>query len=214
MAGFLRSIDPLTDSNCYLIEEEGHVLIIDPNQKEEITDIVKKHQWVIDYVLLTHEHCDHMQGLNNLRRTYKFQVIAQEKCSKNLGNRIKNMSGMMGTYLYFKSGQKEIISYDPVICDPADLTFCHQYELLWKGHRLEFTSVPGHTEGSCCIRMDQNTLFSGDYLLPGGEDHTIFPGGSKEDYERYAKPWLSNLENGLHIYPGHGKDYILGQNYS
>ena len=92
------------------MEEEGHVLIIDPNRKEKITEIIKEHQWIIDYVILTHEHCDHMQGLNDLRKNYKFPVIAQEKCSKNLGNRVKNMSAMMETYLYFKNGEKESIS--------------------------------------------------------------------------------------------------------
>ena len=105
MAVFLISIDPLTDSNCYAIEEKGHVLIIDPNQKEKVTQIIREHDWIIDYVILTHEHCDHMQGLNELRRQYHFQVIAQEKCSKNLANKVKNMSGMMGTYLYFKNGE-------------------------------------------------------------------------------------------------------------
>ena len=129
MAAFLVSIDPLTDSNCYLMEEEGHVLIIDPNRKEKITEIIKEHQWIIDYVILTHEHCDHMQGLNDLRENYKFPVIAQEKCSKNLGNRVKNMSAMMETYLYFKNGEKEIISYAPFVCEPAEITFDNIYEL-------------------------------------------------------------------------------------
>lgn len=62
---------------------------------------------------------------------------------------------------------------------------------------------------SISIFMDEIYLFSGDYLLPSGEDSTIFPGGSKEDYETYAKPWIQSLKEGLHIYPGHGEDYIL-----
>ena len=209
MAAFLVSIDPLTDSNCYLMEEEGHVLIIDPNRKEKITEIIKEHQWIIDYVILTHEHCDHMQGLDDLRKNYKFPVIAQEKCSKNLGNRVKNMSAMMETYLYFKNGEKEIISYAPFVCEPAEITFDNIYEFIWKEHKFQLKSVPGHTAGSISVFMDEIYLFSGDYLLPSGEDSTIFPGGSKEDYETYAKPWMQSLKEGLHIYPGHGEDYIL-----
>ena len=209
MAVFLISIDPLTDSNCYAIEEKGHVLIIDPNQKEKVTQIIREQDWIIDYVILTHEHCDHMQGLNELRRQYHFQVIAQEKCSKNLANKVKNMSGMMGTYLYFKNGEKQIIPYEPFTCEPAEIIFDKSYEFSWQDHSFELISIPGHTAGSISILMDEINLFSGDYLLPSDEDPTIFPGGSKEDYEKYAKPWMENLKEGLHIYPGHGKDYIL-----
>lgn len=209
MAVFLISIDPLTDSNCYAIEEKGHVLIIDPNQKEKVTQIIREHDWIIDYVILTHEHCDHMQGLNELRRQYHFQVIAQEKCSKNLANKVKNMSGMMGTYLYFKNGEKQIIPYEPFTCEPAEIIFDKSYEFSWEDHSFELISIPGHTAGSISILMDEINLFSGDYLLSSDEDPTIFPGGSKEDYEKYAKPWMENLKEGLHIYPGHGKDYIL-----
>lgn len=209
MAQFLVTVDPLTDSNCYIIEEEGHVLVIDPNQKQVITKIIKEHQWIIDYVILTHEHCDHMQGLNDLRRSYQFPVIAQKQCSKNLTNRIKNMSGMMGTYLYFKNGEKEIIPYEAFTCEPAEITFDKKYEFTWQKHKFQLTSVPGHTAGSSSILMDQINLFSGDYLLPSKEDPTIFPGGSKEEYETYAKLWMESLKEGLHIYPGHGNDYIL-----
>lgn len=209
MAVFLISIDPLTDSNCYAIEEKGHVLIIDPNQKEKVTQIIREHDWIIDYVILTHEHCDHMQGLNELRRQYHFQVIAQEKCSKNLANKVKNMSGMMGTYLYFKNGEKQIIPYEPFTCEPAEIIFDKSYEFSWEDHSFELISIPGHTAGSISILMDEINLFSGDYLLSSDENPTIFPGGSKEDYEKYAKPWMENLKEGLHIYPGHGKDYIL-----
>lgn len=209
MTGFLVTKDPLTDSNCYMIEEEGHVLIIDPNQKQTITKIIEEHHWIIDYVILTHEHCDHMQGLNNLRKCYQFPVIAQEKCSKNLANKVKNMSGMMETYLYFKNGGKEIIPYEPFTCEPAEITFDKTHDFTWRNHKFQLRLVPGHTAGSCCILMDRINLFSGDYLLPSDEDPTIFPGGSKEDYENYAKPWMESLNEGLHIYPGHGKDYIL-----
>lgn len=212
MADFLIIKDPLTESNCYLIEEAGHALIIDPNQEGKITKILKEHQWILDHVILTHEHCDHMKGLNELREHFKFLVIAQKQCSKNLKNKVKNMSGMMETYLYFKNGGKDLIHYEPFICDPAEIEFDQTYDLWWREHHFKLISIPGHTAGSCSILMDETKLFSGDYLLYDKEDPTIFPGGSKNDYESYVKPWIQSLEDGLHIYPGHGKDYIWHKN--
>lgn len=202
--------DRLTQSNCYLLEENGSVLIIDPNDHERILKIIREHQWNIDYILLTHEHCDHIQGLNGVRRGYpEALVIATAVCSENLGNRIKNMSGMMGTYLHFKYGGDKKYVYSSILCNPANLTFDQEYEFHWKGHMIQMELVPGHTMGSCCIRMDETILFSGDYLIMGEEDITRLPGGNEEAYETYAKPWIEALEDGIHIYPGHGTDYIL-----
>ena len=210
MTEILVSKEPLTESNCYLIAEEDQVLVIDPNE-EQIVEILKKKGWTPEYVILTHEHCDHMQGLNWLRENYNIKLIAQEECSKNLANKVKNMSGIMETYLYFKNGEKEIISYAPIVCDPAEITFEREYQFFWRGHELHLQSLPGHTEGSCGIWMGRECLFSGDYLIFGEEDLTGFPGGSEEDYKRYVKPWIAKIGKEVHIYPGHGADYKMGE---
>lgn len=201
--------DQLTESNCYLLEEECKVIIIDPNNGEKILSILKEHQWELDYILLTHEHCDHIQGLNKVRENFDVKVIAQEKCSKNLGNPVKNMSGMMETYLYFKSGETKTFHYKPLTCKCADIVFEKSYTLMWRNHEFKMESVPGHTEGSSAIWMDDKRLFSGDYLILGEEDLTGFPGGSKEDYLNYTKKWIDQLPSGLEICPGHGERYRL-----
>ncbi len=72
---------------------------------------------------LTHEHCDHIGGLNELRRTYPVTVAATEACSAGIGNQTRNMSRMMETFLYFKGGEKKLVHYPPFQCRKADLTF-------------------------------------------------------------------------------------------
>lgn len=208
MSEILVQTDTLTGSNCYILAKEGHALIIDPNDGDRLCTFFKEEKLQPEYVILTHEHCDHMQGLKKVRSAYgALKVIAQKQCSENLENSVKNMSGMMETYLYFKSGGTKQFHYPPIVCPPADVTFEKEFAFFWRGHEFFMESVPGHTQGSIGIWMDRSILFSGDYLILGEEDLTRFPGGSSRDYETFAKPWIQSLPKGLWIYPGHGAAY-------
>lgn len=99
-------MEPVTESNCYVIREEDKCMIIDPNDFTAIRELLQKLGLMPGLVLLTHEHCDHIGGLNELRRTYPVTVAATEACSAGIGNQTKNMSRMMETFLYFKSRGK------------------------------------------------------------------------------------------------------------
>ena len=81
--------------------------------------------------------------------------------------------------------------------------------LDWRGHIFRFVPLPGHTAGSVGIFLDDDIFFSGDYLLPGREVILRLPGGSEKDYCEITEPFLATLPDGIHIYPGHGKDYLF-----
>ena len=114
---------------------------------------------------------------------------------------------MMEVYLTFfgKSG----VSYAPFVCRPADKTYSEACTLDWRGHTFRFVLLPGHTAGSVGIFLDDDIFFSGDYLLPGMDVILRLPGGSEKDYREITEPFLATLPQGIHIYPGHGKDYRL-----
>ena len=84
----------------------------------------------------------------------------------------------MEMYLRFRNREKTESVYNPVRCQPADITFTENCRFLWRGHNFFLKALPGHTEGSCGIWMDEKIFFSGDYLIPGEEVITRFPGGS------------------------------------
>ena len=54
------SVEPLTESNCYILAEGSHCVIIDPGESENLLRILKENKWEPELLLLTHEHCDHM----------------------------------------------------------------------------------------------------------------------------------------------------------
>ena len=64
------SVDPLTESNCYILTEGSHCVIIDPGESENLLRILEENKWEPELLLLTHEHCDHMAGLDAVRDRY------------------------------------------------------------------------------------------------------------------------------------------------
>lgn len=206
----LRWTDPLAEGNCYVCAEGDRAVVIDPCHPQGPASLLEERGLVPEWILLTHEHCDHMLGLETLRRKYPdAPVLCSGACDAGLRNKHLNMSAMMEVYLTFKG--KPGAHYPPFVCAPADQTFEDEYTMTWQGHTLRLTPLPGHTPGSICIRWDGDILFSGDYLIPGEAVITRLPGGDTEAYERLAKPWLAALEPGLWIYPGHKDPYILTQ---
>ena len=70
MLSLERWIDPLTESNCYLLGENGRAVVIDPNHPRGPLELLERLGWKPELILLTHEHCDHMAGLEALRRRW------------------------------------------------------------------------------------------------------------------------------------------------
>ena len=58
------------DSNCYLIYEEDckSCIVIDPgtNGSKEVIKLIHSKKLITDFVILTHEHFDHIWGVNAL----------------------------------------------------------------------------------------------------------------------------------------------------
>jgi glyoxylase-like metal-dependent hydrolase (beta-lactamase superfamily II) len=201
--------DPLTQSNCYIITSGRHALLIDPNDGPMLSSYIEEHDLQPETVLLTHEHCDHIAGLNLLRRSYTLQVIASRPCSDGLQSAKRNMSRIMETYLYFKSNGTLRVSYPRFVCKAADLTFEETFCYDWYGFHFTLIAAPGHTPGSTCIILDRDILFSGDYFIPGEEVVTRLPGSDDTAYESTGKAILRTLPVPIWTYPGHGAPFML-----
>lgn len=202
------SVDPLTESNCYILAEEKKCVVIDPGESECLFRTLEERGWEPELILLTHEHCDHMAGLDALRLRYPLaRFAATEVCNAGIQNTRLNMSRIMEVYLYFRG--RPGIHYDPFVCRPADEIIGKNAKILWRGHTLRIVSMPGHTPGSTGIFLDEKVFFSGDYLIPEEEPLLRFPGGDAESYEKITEPFLRSLPAGIRICPGHGEPYVL-----
>lgn len=193
-------------ANMYVIEEDGHFIIIDPTVTKGICI-----SGIVDYIILTHEHYDHICGVNDWKEKTGAKVIASFDCQKGLQNPLRNFSRF---YKEFCELQTMIKIEDTIEnCDyscSADITFKGEYLLYWQGNNLRLFECLGHSQGSICILLNNQILFCGDTLFKDHPIATGLPGGSKKKWMEYGKPLLKQLSKDIIVYPGHFQPFKLG----
>lgn len=192
----------LLASNMYLVEESGHAIVIDPCMD---TSTVNP-SITYDRIILTHEHYDHISGIDLWREKTGARVFCSRSCGENIKDPKKNTSQYfeafceLQTWMPYEGGR----TYDP-FSSHADEVFEERTELEWQGHRLELFETPGHSEGSICILLDGTKLFAGDSLIPGRGPELRFPGGSRKRWKEKTLPILRELSPEIKVFPGHLK---------
>lgn len=198
-------------SNSYLIVDRGSAVVIDPVDDDRIDDILQKYEINNLKILLTHEHFDHISGLNRLCGTYSCEVYASKVCSKKIQNSKENLSAFANIVCFFNDRMKKTgINIKEFSCQPANFVFENEYRFHWMEHSFYLKSTPGHSPGSICILLDHKYLFTGDSLLADYEVITRLPGGSMKQYGECVMPFIRSLSENIWVFPGHGKTDILG----
>lgn len=198
-------------SNTYIVEEAKHCFVVDPCKMEQVEELIKEKKLTIDFCFLTHEHFDHISGLDWIHNQ-KIPVIATVACDKGLKDSKVNQSRY---YDAFSRIQVRLKDCKPVHVDEyigyADECFDGIKEMQWQGHNLLFKETPGHSRGSACMLVDNGILFSGDTLLGDTYTGTNMLSGSKKQLDEISMPWLSGLPFETLVYAGHGEEFVLGE---
>ncbi|MGX8774420.1 MAG: MBL fold metallo-hydrolase [Bacillota bacterium] len=200
-----------TICNSYLIDEDGCVLIIDPGQDGVVEAEIDRNGWTPELILLTHEHFDHIENLEQVRTKYNVPVVACEICSQRLEDPKQNLSVIADILSYYKTGRISEEKSPRFACRKAEITYGDEYEMDWRGHHFSFIRIPGHSPGSVLITMDGEYLFTGDYMLLDDETTLRLRGGDPEAYENIAIPIMQKIPDGIKVCPGHGPSYVKGE---
>jgi hydroxyacylglutathione hydrolase len=189
-----RVINRPVDSNCFVIYQKGctKCIIVDPGTSDcaELFNFFQEHNLVPDYIFLTHEHFDHLCGVNKLKDSYGCKIVCSKLCSDKIVDRKKNMS-----VFYDQIGFQ---SY------PADI-FLEDInnKLVWNDIEFEFTKC------SVCISVE-NKLFTGDTIIKDHKTVIKFPGGSKEELlNTLDHLFLKFRDKNTLVFPGHGECFLL-----
>lgn len=176
------------DQNCYLLENNGEGILIDPGIDYE--KILKETKDVdVKYILLTHCHFDHLFCLNELR---KGKIVAGTKeCSRNMISPIISLC----TPECFPEASCDMI------LDEGEYEFC--------GIKIKVIKTPGHTDGCACFMVD-NFIFTGDTLFARSIGRTDFPTGDFDTIEKSIKKKLYTLPDETVVFPGHGPQTTIG----
>lgn len=194
----------VVDSNSWLVVEDGHGLLVDAVDSQELYEEIAGLKDLI--IVLTHCHFDHIVGLNRIRELRPdVKVISTEKCSEYLGNIHRNMSATATMFVSFYDGDdKRNIEIEPFTCEKADETFEEKKEFELYRHKIVLEAVYGHGDDGLLVIMDNEYLFSGDTLL-GIPTVTRFPRGSTKRFREEDIPLLKELAETVNVvYPGHG----------
>lgn len=188
---------PVT-SNCFVVSasDGDSCLIVDPGtcDNTSLLTYLEGENLCPQYVILTHEHFDHIGGVELLRKKYNIQLIASRACSEVIEFPKRNMSVFYDGVGFSVAGA-DLITED-IGC------------LNWEGYCLDFITCPGHTSGGICISLD-DFLFSGDTMIYHLKTVTKLPGGDKEELIQTLKNLFSMFEPYKKVLPGHGEAFFF-----
>ncbi len=181
-------------TNCYLIENDNHSIIIDPgDQANQLIDYLIQNNLKLEAILLTHAHFDHIGAIDQLVEKYNCSVYVHQNDYDMIYDDYLNLSNYYNA-LKIKSKVNAINDY-------IDIDRFH----------FEFVNLPGHTAGSCFIFLKKyHIIFSGDVLFKNAIGRFDFPTSSSSD-TRESMVKIQKIDEDYKIYPGHGESTTLFQ---
>ena len=191
--------NPFFNSNTFIVEYEGgKIVIIDPGNPdvEPLISLINKNQWLIEGVILTHEHADHIAGLPELCRLKNFPIY----CSKNTAINVNNSKMNLSKYI------DEIETFELNIA--AHVLFDNEIFNVGCGKFL-FLETPGHSPGGACF-LTENAVFTGDTMFNKTKVPLNLPNSNKVQYDLSLEKIQKQIKLGITIYPGHGEPFIYG----
>ena len=177
-------------ANTYAIISDGHAIVIDPSVTvAAIVSAVEQENAVIDAVVLTHGHFDHIVSIDTMRDAMDIDVYIHEDDAEMLTDGAKN------AFLTFFGRDRAY--------RPADKTLSDGDVIKLGDSELKVIHTPGHSKGSVCYLTD-GALFVGDTLFAQGFGRFDLYGGNFEELKN-SLSGLKKLDGELDIYPGHGE---------
>ncbi len=199
-----RYVSDLLSSNMYLIVEGDAAIVIDP-----FRDTTPGAGLTVEKILLTHEHYDHISGVNEWKKATGAPVLCSKACAENIQNPRKNLASTFEVFCELQTWVKldKLPDTDAQYVCQADETFENEKVLTWRGHSFMLFEMPGHSLGSIGILLDGQAFFSGDSLIEDCEIALRLPGGSRAKWNAVGAPRLAAIPKGIMVYPGHFQEF-------
>ncbi|UCG92336.1 MAG: MBL fold metallo-hydrolase [candidate division WOR-3 bacterium] len=154
------------------------------------------------YLILTHEHCDHIFGMNVFKKKGA-TVIAHELMIEFLKEWSDKYKSTMIKKLKW-SQQKGDKIFGEVKLSLPDRVISQDTVLTINGETISLLSTPGHSKTQLTVYEPKTkTLFASDVIYQGGNPNTSFGGTQEWKAWIRALQRLKSMEIEI-ICPGHG----------
>jgi glyoxylase-like metal-dependent hydrolase (beta-lactamase superfamily II) len=183
-------------TNCYILQSEDDVIIIDPgDEPERILRFVKYLSLTPRLIVATHTHFDHVLGVERIRKDLHIPFAINEEDLEILESMQTRVQQFMG------------FSVPP---PPKVDQFLRDGQLITLGqNKVKVLHTPGHSPGSISL-VGQGSVFTGDALFNQSIGRTDLPGGDTDTLIRSITDRLFNLADDTIVYPGHGPETSIG----
>ena len=182
--------------NCYIVYNDNKKgFIIDPGgDSDDIIKFIDEENVNLEFILLTHGHGDHIEGLNDLADKYpEAKVYVGEEEKDFLYNSELSLSyNIFGDSFKFK-GEVQTVKEGDMIGD------------------FKVIDTPGHTIGSKCFYDEKSKiLISGDTLFRRSYGRYDLPTGDLNMLCNSLEK-LSKLPGETVVYNGHTDETTIGE---
>ena len=185
--------------NTYLAyDDSSKGFIVDPGGFDErIVRDIQENNIDVEYILLTHGHCDHIGGIPGLKERFpNIKVLAHEDEKEMLRDAYMNSS-----IEFF--GKPVSVDVDVLVKNGDSLKIGDTV--------LEFIHTPGHSLGGICIYDKENQVcYSGDTLFRASVGRSDLYGGDWEQLKASIKDKLYTLPEDTLVLPGHMGETSIG----
>lgn len=183
-----------TNAYFYGDEKSGHGFLIDPGaEADELLQLISSNGWIIEKILLTHGHFDHIGAVQKLHEKLGIPYYIEKSGNVLLQNPSLNLSAFFGRN---------------IVLNRAD--FLQEGDVLRLNDQtkggLKVLHTPGHTPDSVVYHDAENAVaFVGDTIFKGSIGATHFPLGNDKQLQKSLKNKILTLPPETILYSGHSE---------
>ncbi len=187
--------------NCYFYIDDRtkHGFLIDPGAESyKLLNLIVRKGWIIEKILLTHGHFDHIGAVNEIRDALSVPVVAHKNSYSYLSDGYMNLSSQCGYPITVK--------VDAVTHDGDILRLEENNEFS-----LQVIYTPGHTTDSIILYSEKDRVaFVGDTIFKGNIGSYQFPGGNPKDLMKSIVNKIFSLPDNTVLLSGHSDKTTVG----
>lgn len=186
--------------NCTLFwcDQTAKAALVDPGgEVDRLLDLITKTGVVLDKILLTHGHMDHVGAAGLLAQRLKVPILGPHRDDEFL---LRSLPAQCATF-----------GFPPIEAFLPDEWLSNGDRVPLGESHFEVRHCPGHTPGHLIyFSQDDRLAQVGDVIFQGSIGRTDFPRGNYDDLIASIRHQLFPLGDDLRFIPGHGPMSTIG----
>jgi len=208
--GVVKQMTGPLNTNCYLLidDDSREAAIVDAGGPlDSLSAVIQRQSLKVKYLLITHCHPDHLEGLQALVRLYPDARLAVSKSEYDNFNGYARWSETFAPALVASWKKRprliELMDFDYQSVGEADIVLADNMGLMLGQSEIRVYLTPGHTQGSVSFAF-HDVVCVGDLLLYHGDGFLESDFSDQEALNRAVARLYEELPESTRILSGHG----------